>query len=72
MLGRPPLYAPYLPKLGEKKNFLSSIFLCLNHQDPDISIFTLGLSKVNCSEALSARVSGLAPTMGNIPGASNF
>ena len=36
MLGRPPLYALYLPQLGEKKKSLSSIFLRLNHQDPDI------------------------------------
>ena len=36
MLGRPPLYAPYIPQLGEKKNSLSSIFLGLSHQDPDI------------------------------------
>ena len=54
MLGRPPLDAPHLPQPGR--------ILDWSH--------FLHTFEVDCSEASSARVSGLAPTMGNIPGST--
>ena len=58
MLGRPPLYAPHLPQLGEKKNSLSSIFTPESSRSRHLENFRFLHLDYQRSIALRLRVPG--------------